>query len=188
MDQLEVLRALAALDPDVSIAVYAAFNNRDVAEFRRLLTAHPEFLRMPDGTDRWMWQAAMDGHLPIVECLVDLGQDVNEPKDSVDPDDPDCSFRQVEGSIVQAAGEGHLKLVRWLLAGGARTNFTINGKLRCLPLLDAATNGHLDIVKLLVESGANIHASFNGHTALSQASDYGHPPVAEYLRSVGAVK
>ena len=85
------------LDPEVSVAIYTAFNERDVANFRRLLAAHPEFLRHPDDTDRWMWQAALDGHLPLVECLSDLGQDVNEPKDAVDPDDPDCSFCQVEG-------------------------------------------------------------------------------------------
>jgi ankyrin repeat protein len=179
---------MAELDTEVSVAVYAAFHDRDVAQFSRLLREHPEFLRHEDGTDRWMWQAAINGQLPLVECLVGLGQDVNEPKDPVDPSDPDCSFRQVEGPIVQAAGEGHLEIARWLLARGARTNFTINGKLRCLPLLDAAANGHLDIVKLLVESGADIHASFDGHTALSQALDYGHPAVAEYLRSVGAVK
>ncbi|HKB42189.1 MAG TPA: ankyrin repeat domain-containing protein [Gemmataceae bacterium] len=179
---------MAELDAEVSVAVYTAFNGRDVAEFCRLLRKHPEFLRHEDGTDRWMWQAAMDGYLPLVECLADLGQDVNEPKDAMDPDDPDCSFCQVEGPIVQAAGEGHLEVVRWLLARGARINFTINGKRRCLPLLDAATKGHLDVVKLLVDNGADIHASFNRHTPLSQAVNYGHPVVAEYLRSVGAVK
>jgi ankyrin repeat protein len=133
-----------------------------------------------------MWEAAINGQLPLVECLVGLGQDVNERKDAVDPDDPDCSFCQVEGPIVQAAGEGHVELVRWLLEHGARINYTVNGKVRCLALLRAATNGHLEVVKLLIASGAAIRASFNGHTPLSQAVAYGHAAVADYLRSVGA--
>jgi ankyrin repeat protein len=78
--------------------------------------------------------------------------------------------------------------VRWLLARGAKINYTINDNRRCLPLLDAAANGHLGVVKLLVESGADIHASFNRHTALSHATNYGHPEIAEYLRSAAAMK
>jgi ankyrin repeat protein len=81
---------------------------------------------------------------------------------------------------------GHLELVRWLLKQGARINFTLNGRNRCLPLLDAATNGHLEVVKFLIENGADVHSSFNGHTPLSQAVCYGHQEIAGYLQSIGA--
>lgn len=173
-----------SIDPEISQRVYAAFNSADVAEFENLLKEYPVFLRHSDGTDRWMWQAATEGNLPLIKCLVRLGQNVNESKDIADFDDPFC---QVEGAILQAAGGGHLDIVRWLLDNGAKINYSINGKSRCLPLLNAAAKGHSDVVKLLVENGADLNFRFNGHTPLSQAINYGHHEIAEYLKSAGAV-
>lgn len=170
-------------DHDVSMSAGMAFDAGNLVEFRSLLRAYPELLRGSDGRDRWMWQAAIIGNLPFLQCLVGLGQDVNESMDVPDPEDPFCQF---EGPILHAAGEGHLEVVRWLLEQGAKINYTVNGKIRCLPLLRAASYGHLEVAKLLVDHGADIHAAFNGHTPLSQAVNYGHPEVAEYLRSVGA--
>lgn len=168
-------------DPEISRRIYAALHANDVETFRRLLSDHPEFLRHDDGTDRWMWQAAMDGNLPLLEALISLGVDVNEPKDPPDPDDPDA---QVEGPILWAASEGHLDVVRWLLQHGAKINYVVDGKPRSLPLQFAATNGHLAVVKLLVENGADIDGSWNGTNAIRQAEDYGHPQVRDYLLSV----
>src|SRR5260221_1842109 len=105
------------IDPDISREVYAAFNAGDVEQFHRLLSDHPEFLRNSNGTDRWMWQAAMKGNLPLVEALVSLGMDVNESKDLANPDDP---FSQAEGPILWAASEGQLETVLWLLRHGEK--------------------------------------------------------------------
>ena len=173
-------------NPAVSRRINIPFESGDVVEFVRLLRENPQYLYCDDGTDLWMWRAAMNNDLPMLQALAELGADVNVPKDALAPDDPDCSFCQVEGPIVQAAGKGHTEVVRWLIERGAKLNYTVNGKVRCLSLLDAATKGHLETVKLLVQSGADIHASFNGHTPLSQAIGYGHVAVANYLRSVGA--
>jgi uncharacterized protein len=172
-------------DIETLMAVTRAFEAGDAAEFARLIGPHPGLLRDTDGTDQWMWRAAMHGRLPMLQTLVSLGLDVNESPDVFDAENPFC---QVEGPILQAAGDGHLEVVRWLLERGAKINFMVNGKNRCLPLLRAATNGHLEVVKLLVENGADIHFTHNGHTPLSQAVNYGHPDIAEYLRSVGATK
>ena len=169
--------------PTIGKALNIAFDEGNISEFKRLIDEHPTYIRSKDGTDRWMWMAAMVGNLEMLKFLVKKGLDVNESSDIPDPDDPFCTY---EGPILQAASAGHTEIVRWLLEQGAKINFTINGKIRCLPLLDAAINGHLDIAKLLVEHGAEVNFTFNGHTPLSQAEAYGHPEVAEYLRSVGA--
>lgn len=130
-----------------------------------------------------MWAAAIRGRLPVVQVFVELGLDVNLAKDVEDPEDPFCT---VEGPVLHAAAEGHLEVVRWLLDHGAKINYVVSGQVRCLPLLRAAVNGHLDVVKLLIERGADIDATWNGHSALTQARDYGHAGVVDYLRSKGA--
>ena len=171
-------------DIAISRQINVPFEAGDVAEFVRLLRIHPNYLRHADGTDLWMWRAAMHGRLEIIKALFDLGLDVNTPKSCEDPNDPYCT---PEGPILQAATEGNVETVRWLLSHGAKINYIVHGKSRCLPLLDAAANGHLDIVRLIVENGADIHCSFNGLTPLSQATNYGHSDIADYLRSVGAI-
>ena len=101
-----------------------------------------------------MWMAAMEGKLPFLKLIVELGLDVNESCDLPDPDNPFCTF---EGPILHAASEGHVEVVRWLLEKGAKINYTVNGQVRCLPLLRAACHGHLDVVRQLVEHGADLH-------------------------------
>jgi ankyrin repeat protein len=123
----------------------------------------------------------MHGRLSVMQSLVDLGVDVNTPKDSQDADDP---FYTPEGPILQAAAEGHLEVVRWLLDNGARINFIVQGKNRCLPLLQAAANGHIDVVKILVQHGADIHSSWNGLNAVQLAENYGHSDVRDHLLSL----
>ena len=156
--------------------VSGAFLDGNLEEFTRLLRAHPECLRLDNGMDYWMKSAAQNGQLPFIQALVDLGMDVNNPNY---PDDP-------EGPIVQAADFGHYEVVRWLLDHGAKINFVVNGKPRCIPLVSAATQGHLDVAKLLVEHGAEIHATWNSINAISQAEDFGKWTVFDYLHSLGA--
>lgn len=172
-----------SLDAETSIKIYGAYHSGDHVEFERLLAEHPEFLRNVNGTDRWMWQFAMHGQIPFLEAVTKLGLNVNESKDYEDPEDP---FNQVEGPILQAAGQGQLETVRWLLERGARISYTVNGQARCLPLTWAATNGHLNVVRLLVEHGADIHGSWSRTNALKQAKVFGRQEVYEYLLGVGA--
>lgn len=174
------------LDPEISRQVHTAFNEGKTADFHRLLSAHPEFLRHEDGTDWWMWQAAMQGNLGMIQTLIDLGMNVNDSKDREDPEDPDDPFYQAEGPILLAAGQGQFEVVRWLLEHGAKINYVVHGKPRCFPLVFAATNGHLDVVKVLVEHGADIHATWNGVNAITQAEDFGQFAVRNYLHSLGA--
>lgn len=175
MSQSEILPQIAKV-----------FYDGDLNEFVRLLRIHPEFLRNDDGTDLWMSKAALNGMLPFVEALVDLGMNVNESCDRYDPAKPDAPFYQAEGPILQAAAQGHLDVVRWLLEHGAKINYVVQGMPRCFPLVDASTYGHLDVAKLLVEYGADIHATWRGINAVTQAEDYGQWEIRDFLRSLGA--
>ncbi len=169
-----------AWDPEISTGLHTAFREENIKEFKRLLRAHPEYLHDEDGADIWMWKAAMAGKLAILQALVDLGLNVNESHDRSDERNP---FYEPEGPILQAAGLGDVEMVRWLLEHGAKINFVVNGKPRCLPLIHAATEGHFDVVKLLVEHGADIHSTWEGLNAITQADKLGHKAVSDYLRS-----
>jgi hypothetical protein len=128
----------------------------------------------------------MEGKLDYVKALVELGLDINTPHDPPDRDKPDSPFYQPEGAIVEAAGEGQLEVVRWMLEHGARINYVVHEQPRCLPLEWAAAGGHLEVVKLLVEHGADLHAVRRGYNAITYAEDYGHLDVRDYLHSLGA--
>ena len=173
-------------DREIGLKIRIAFDSDDLDEFLRLLSEHPEWLRKEDGTDDWMWRAALEGRIDFMEVLVDLGMDVNESKDKHSPERELNPFYQAEGPILQAAGSGHLEVVRWLLERGAKINYVVQGKPRCLPLVRAATIGDLKIVKVLVEYGADIHATWRGINAITEAEDYGQFAVRDYLHSLGA--
>lgn len=159
------------------------FNKRMLGEFIYELTRHPEYRRHEDGADLWLWQSAMDGKLNFIKALIDLGLGVNDSKDLPQPENPLCT---VEGPIVDAAANGHLEVVRWLLDHGAQINFVVQGKTRCLPITYAASQGHLEVVKLLVERGGDYKATWNGVNAITQAAMFGHTEVRDYLRGLGA--
>lgn len=164
---------------ELYLRIKKAYDEEDVEAFKLGLRDHPEYLRHEDGSDKWMWMAAQRGQLALIEALVEVGMDVNETSDHGDPNSP---FYQPEGAIVEAASNGRVEVVRWLLNHGAKINYTVQGQ----PLIRASTNGHLDVVKLLVEHGADIHACWQGLNAVTQADQYGRDEVREYLRSLGA--
>jgi hypothetical protein len=170
-------------DPDIIDRLSTLFDEQNLAEFRRLLEAHPQYLRGEDGRDIWLRFAAGDGSLPFVQALVELGSDVNQPNYPCNPSD---QMYEPEGSILHAASNGHLEVVRCLLDHGARINFVVHGKPRCLPLTNAVRKGWLEVVKLLVERGADIHADWGGTNAVTLAKDYGHEEIRAYLVSQGA--
>lgn len=161
-------------DGDRSIA-NDAMRRGDANEMRRVLAGRPDLLRGSDGRDPWLWQAAKLGNLVIVQALVELGIDVNEP-----------ATGGLHYAIESAASAGHVNVVRWLLDHGAIINREIDGKPRCNALSRAAREGHLEVAKLLVERGAYYHAAWGVTNILMEAEFAGHSKVAEYLRSLGA--
>lgn len=167
-------------DAAISRKINVAYEADDVAKFVRQLRKLPEYKRCQDGTDLWMWRAAINGNLPMLQALVGLGLDVNLSKDIYNPENP---FSQIEGPILNACAQGHVHVIKWLLDQGAKINYSINGKIRCLPLKFAAINAHLNVVKLLVEHGTDVNSVWNGTAAAQQAETYGHQEIADYLRT-----
>ena len=59
--------------------------------------------------------------------------------------------------MIYAASQGHVKIVRYLVASGADVNLTT--KKGWTAIMSAAFNGHSQIVKFLVQSEADLTIS-----------------------------
>jgi hypothetical protein len=125
----------------------------------------------------WLHLAAGRGHLAMVEALVQLGLDVNEP----------CGGNP-ETPLHSAAWDGRVETAKWLLDHGAKVDAVDNyGRT---PLISAATDGSVETVRLLLDSGADVHASYGQPPvdAVATALSRGHTEVADLLRGRGAAK
>ena len=100
--------------------------------------------------------------------------------------DPNVRDEWGRTALSLAAGQGHVEMVRVLLAGGAWVDPHEDYDTYETPLMVAAENGHLEIVKLLVEAGANpfYHVGVAQRTAESYARSNGHSDIVAYLASL----
>ena len=87
-------------------------------------------------------RASSKGNLKEVIRLVESGVDVNE------------TTKNGWNALLEASGEGHLKIVKYLLEHGANANI----KAGYTSLMRAAYHGYFDIAKCLVKYGADINA------------------------------
>ena len=111
--------------------------------------------------------AVNQGHVDVVEVLVDGGADIELASDY--PADVDCP-------LSAAASHGHLDLVKLLLEKGA--SIEGRGKDGRTALMTAAAKGRLGAVVLLLDKGANVDAGkIDGTTPLFWASHGGHADV-----------
>ena len=79
----------------VGKALNIAFDEGNISEFKRLIEENPTKIRSDDGTDRWMWRAAMTGNLEMLKFLVKNGMNVNESSDVPDPENPFAPMRDL---------------------------------------------------------------------------------------------
>ena len=99
------------------------------------------------------------------------------------------SSEDLRDALFYAAKEGHLEIVKTILAAEADVNiFTIEFSERTA-LKAAAEAGHSEIVERLLAAGADINAPATGHygrTALQGAARAGHSEIVERLLAAGA--
>ena len=87
-------------------------------------------------------KSVIDGDLRMVKFLVDRFPGVLDEK----------SYNHDRMPILEAANQGHMKMVRFLLSAGANPHITASAGQT--PLYYAAKHGDIDVVKLLLDYGA----------------------------------
>ncbi|KAJ8058480.1 hypothetical protein OCU04_012668 [Sclerotinia nivalis] len=118
-------------------------------------------------------QAALKGHLKIVEILKRYGAEIHTTNTK------HCT------AFLLATANGHIEVVKFLYEYGADIHTANNNGWT--PLNIASYNGHIEMVKFLYENGADIHiATNNGWTPLNSASNNGHIEVVKFLYENGA--
>jgi len=146
----------------------------DIAEDRRTIKA---MLRAGQCTlEVRLFNASMEGFLPVVRQLIDEGANVNFVRSTLE--------RDVTPLLV-ACERGHLSCVRALLEAGADVNWADrNGYYT---LLAASERGHNEIVKLLLlQTGINVNMAFSkkslrGETSLMRAMTYNYIEIVRSL-------
>jgi len=138
---------------------------------------------MEDGAIR---DAAVGGHIKIIEMFLAKGVDINGPPDLMEGAVTGGSTAMVQwllahgasvqrkpgsmGPLQNAAFRGHKAVAEILLAHGARADAKDeDGRT---PLLSAAFGGNTDIAELLIQHGAKVNdATTKGVTPLMRAAD-----------------
>ncbi|XP_052760903.1 ankyrin repeat domain-containing protein 17-like isoform X2 [Mya arenaria] len=114
--------------------------------------------------------ACCGGFLDVADFLISAGADI----------ELGCST-----PLMEAAQEGHLELVKYLLKYNAKVNaITGTGDTA---LTYACENGHTDVADVLLEHGAELeHESEGGRTPLMKAARAGHLCTVQFLIGRGA--
>ena len=141
---------------DLNDALRSAALNGDLPLVKSLMARGADILAKDEVFCSALGRAAEEGHLPVVEYLVEHG--------NADYDD----------ALVKAAGGGHLSVVEFLVARGA--DVRAGDDARSAPLCVAAYGGHLTVVDFLWQRDQT-HAD----EALCQAAESGSLEVVKFL-------
>ena len=154
----------------------------------------------PNHTSRWrtcrkpyLWVAIEQGHIPLMQMLLQAGADVNFELDpNVHGKNTPAGYHAYGGTetaLGYVAYKGQTDNVRLLLKAGARPNTPAQGRFSRTALQAAAERGHEDVVDILIEAGADVNAppsSYGGVTALQAAAIKGFLRMARVLIEAGA--
>lgn len=202
--------------PTTPLVLAAAFGRLEIAQCLIEMGAVPD--RADEAGVTPLKSAIREGHRDIVELLQSAG--VNEADDlevsvddllgaakrgdvalaqavleaGIDPNSMERSpgrRRRDKTVLILAAEQGHLEMVKLLVASGADVDLSDRPGKRFgkTPLMYAADYGHSEVVKFLLSSGATVDAQDKrGQTALFYAvvSDTANPESVEALLKNGA--
>ena len=147
------------------------------------LARDPALLNARGGEDdaTALMLAAEEGHLALVEALLQRGAEVNATvRDAADGD--------LDGAtaLMWASENGFPEVAAALLGAGAHVNARTRSGLTAL--MWACEDGHEAVVALLCSRGADVRAARweDGHTALHEAARLGHAGIAWTLLHAGA--
>ncbi|XP_030756084.1 ankyrin repeat domain-containing protein 17 isoform X3 [Sitophilus oryzae] len=151
-----------------------------------------------------LMEAAREGHEEMVHLLLGQGANINAQTDETQETALTLAccggFMEVADILIkggadielgastplmEAAQEGHIDLVRFLLEYGANVNAVTQTNDTALTY--ACENGHTDVSELLLQYGGDLeHESEGGRTPLMKACRAGHLCTAEFLIKKGA--
>ncbi|KAF5307348.1 hypothetical protein FQR65_LT07065 [Abscondita terminalis] len=151
-----------------------------------------------------LMEAAREGHEEMVALLLSQGANINAQTDETQETALTLAccggFSEVADFLIkagadielgastplmEAAQEGHLELVKYLLENNA--NVRAQTQTGDTALTYACENGHTDVADLLLQFGADLeHESEGGRTPLMKACRAGHLCTVQFLISKGA--
>lgn len=146
---------------------------------RSVLRDFPDVLASQNHLQEYLFSAARQGNVEVVEVLLDFGMDVNYSSDF-------GGDRPIASCLVNPS----LDLIHCMVRHGAELNYAVkNSHVHSPPLLRAILANQLEITTFLVESGSLINAgNLRGTSPLSIALKLGRAEIADFLRSRGGLE
>ncbi|WP_226527103.1 ankyrin repeat domain-containing protein [Metabacillus niabensis] len=154
-------------------AIRNAIKLGDIREVQQLIGNDKEILNTMTAFGTWLHVAAKQGHVEIVEFLIDKGIDIDAKGGTFDA-----------SALNLAAEAGRLEIVKYLIESGAELDESLAKRN---PLFGAIYGGHKEVVELLVDSGIDISVRYTGESmkdmdAYEYAREFGQTEIAEYLK------